>query len=851
MTLFRKALRSMWRNKKTYIACILLIGLGVMLYLAYGVAGESLYRAKDVYYRDADIADAFASVKSISASQVAAFRLDGIEEVSARLVYDSRVDADTLPDGGETDQIIKLRLMTQAQSLNRITLSAGSVPALPEDILMGQGFLDAHGLEIGDEVGIIVKNRRVMFRICGVFMTPEYVYIIDDGGSLMPDEGTFNLSVVLEETLQGLLGMPGAYNDLSFRFGEAVTMADIRADLEAALEPYGLVSLTALEDQLSNAMLTTEIDSIVSMGESVPMAFILISIALLYLMLKRMIEQDRSQVGMLKAFGYTNLQILGHYASYGAATGFMGALLGATLGYALTGAMLDLYNVYFKMPNLVPAGVWPYILRGIMIAVLGGGAGAVMGAAGVLGLRPADSMRPAAPKYRKRPARRGSAAAKRSASSPSLPGDDASMIQGAGAPAISGTEAPAMSAGGEIPVFGKRSVGGAGAATPGIGASAAAVPGGWQGLRGFAGGPRRRMAARSISRNKVRSAFVVGGLMFAFAILAFMGSYSTMIDDMMLVQYSRAQVYDGRLNFLSPVDAHVAVTETARVRGVADAQPLLEAPLRLHAGHRNVDVTVTGIDADCTLYYLYDTERHVSVMAPADGIVLSKKTAQDLEVGAGDVVTVEDTQLVVREVVATSFGAGAFMERRALGGLTGWGDVATSAMVRADDLTELKELAKVAANVRNFEDQAYTRKLLTDMMAPYASLGYVFLAVGILVAFAIAYNTSSITMMERKREYSTLRVLGFHVGEVAGLLGFEYWILGIVGMLFGIPLAKFFKLAVAGMVEMDQFSMPTGLGARDIAVAIACTCIAILWSNAAARGQVRKMDMVEVLKERE
>ena len=50
--LLRKALRSMWKGKRTYAAGILLLALGVAAYVGFTLTGQRMFAAMDRYYRD-------------------------------------------------------------------------------------------------------------------------------------------------------------------------------------------------------------------------------------------------------------------------------------------------------------------------------------------------------------------------------------------------------------------------------------------------------------------------------------------------------------------------------------------------------------------------------------------------------------------------------------------------------------------------------------------------------------------------------------------------------------------------------------------------------------------------------
>lgn len=739
-----------------------------MMYVNFAIAGNALNSAKSSYYEQTNFADVFAKVKGISDAQVNSLKINGVSDISARVVADSRADVE------ESDKIVKLRLLSRSyDNINQIIISGNDISE-DDDILMNQSYLDAWDLSVGDDVELIVSGKHVTFTVCGTFMSSEYVYIIDDAGAVLPDEATFNVAVVKENVLQGLTVGDGMYNDLLFKLEDGVEFDDVKISLEDDLAEYGLISLTPQKDQLSNSMLTTEINGIVAMGDSVPMVFIGMSIVILYLMLKRIVEQERSQIGVLKAFGYTSTQILISYAFYGMFTGFIGGIAGGLLGYSLSSVYLTVMNQFFAMPNLVRTGTLGYCTTGLIIAVAGGVLGSIMGAKSTLKLQPAESMRPVTPMVTHK------------------------IHHGFWENWLSATQ---------------------------------------------------QMAFRSISRNKVRSIFIIGGMMFSFAILTFMGSYSSMIDDMMLVQYSKIQTYDGKLGFKTPV--FNAQTESERISGVTLAEEIVELPAEMSLANLTKTVVLIGLPQDATMYNIYDVTRKKFFRPPSDGIILTSALADKLDAKIGSYVTINKNQIKVVEIVEQSLGSSAYLEKNYLCDIMDFEADATAVLVQADDMTEIKKIAKESSNILSFDDQATTAKLMQEMMAPYSSLMYLFLIIGIVVAFAIAYNTASIALMERKREYSTLRVIGMHMTEVAGILGFEYWLLGGLGILLGIPLAKLMKIGMAGMVDMEQFYMPTNTPMKAYIVGLICTILAIYLSNLSNVRSVRKMDMVEVLKERE
>ncbi len=787
MILVKKALRAIWENKKAYIACIVLIALGILIYGAMGIAVRALDVTRDTYFKQYRMADVFGTVKAIPKSVVNGYaqdmrRYEGLADVNGRFIYEARV---IMPNN---EKIITMRMISVDRSLdNRINnfLIDGNDFQNENDIMVGETFLTAHHLKLGDSVKLIIDGKERDFNICATVQSPEYVYVVKDMSEMLPDPETFCMAFIPEEQLFSLTNNSGMYNDISFMLESGYKFDDVKSMLEDMLNKYGLEMLIPQKDQVSYAMLDTEIKSNTSMSQSIPFVFVLLSIIILYLMLKRVIEQDRSQIGTMKAFGYSNTKILAHYMLYGAITGVIGGVLGCLGGYFLSGSFLVMYREFYHMPNLVRAGVFEHMTNGMIMGMVGGLFGSFMGARSIIKLNPADAMRPAAPKASKAESGR--------------PNFFVNLL---------------LSSGG-------------------------------------------KMAIRSITRAKLRSFVVVLGVMFSFGILAFMGSYGSMIDEMLFVQFSEIQVYDGKLTFKQPVSKNAAVESMASVDGVTEAEALLEIPVEIKNGHLSQGVVINGIQKNSNLFKVYDSDLKIDLKLADNGVVISNALAKKLNAKKGDTLYLssnlltDDIKIVVANVVVQSMGQTAYMDIDDLALMMNVNQTATSVIFNTSDMNYAKEFMKQAKNVKNIQDAQSILKMYKDFMASYDFMMNAMGAIAVVVAFAIIYNSSTISLSERKREYATLRVVGMQVKEVTEILSFEYWILAAIGMVLGIPFTGLLKEGIASSIDIDMFTFPTYTPVGAYVYAAAGCIIAVILSNMSASKNIKKFDMVEVLKERE
>ncbi|MDR2940048.1 MAG: ABC transporter permease, partial [Clostridiales bacterium] len=154
-------------------------------------------------------------------------------------------------------------------------------------------------------------------------------------------------------------------------------------------------------------------------------------------------------------------------------------------------------------------------------------------------------------------------------------------------------------------------------------------------------------------------------------------------------------------------------------------------------------------------------------------------------------------------------------------------------------------------NIASIENSSQTLQSYLNMLSTYTGLIWVMNILAIIVAFAIIYNTSVISLSEREREFATLRVLGLQIKEVSEIMSFEYWVLCFFGIILGFPFNDFLKLQMSNMIEVEMFSIPTYTPPEAYVNAIVGCIAAVFISNFTASRNIKKFDMVEVLKERE
>ena len=389
----RKLGRDLWRVKGQALAIALVIALGVMLLVMMDGLVNSLSETRDSYYQRYRLADIFAPVKRAPRRLLA--EVAALPGVAAA---EGRINGAALLNLPGVAAPIRARMLSLPVRLNQLALSAGRLPnpARRNEILLLNGFARARGLAPGDTLLATMNGGRQQLTIAGLTQAPEFLYTTAPG-ELVPDDGRFAVIWMQESVLAAAFDLDGAVNEILVATARGAREEELIAELDRLLAAYGALGAYELADHLSNRFIEEEIAGLRVSSRTVPPVFLGVAAFLLYMVLSRMVQAEREQIGLLKAFGHTGTEVAAHYLKFVLVIALGGALVGIGLGMLAGRAMSGFYQLYYKFPFLLfrldPAA----LVIGVTVSVLAASAGALLVLRRVLALAPATAMRPPAP----------------------------------------------------------------------------------------------------------------------------------------------------------------------------------------------------------------------------------------------------------------------------------------------------------------------------------------------------------------------------------------------------------------------------------------------------------------------
>lgn len=394
--------RDLRRLRGQVLTIGLVLACGVMAMIMLRSTVESLVRSRDAYYDAHRFADVFARLER--APESLARRLESIPGVSraeTRVVEEIMLPMEDEPEP-VTGRIVSIP-SEGAAPLNSLHLVSGRLPlrGAPDEIVLLEQFAEAHGIRAGGSIPAVVNRRLRRLRVVGTAMSPEYIFAIS-GRELLADERRFAVLWMLRDAAAPVFQMEGAFNDVALALEPGASVARVLDEVDRVLGPYGGFHAVARDKQISNYVLSGELDNLRNLAWMIPAVFLAVAAFLVNVVISRLVFLERTQIAILKALGYSDRRIGLHYLGLVAVIVALAAALGIALGVWSGTWMTGLYAQVFRFPTRVY-----HLSASLVVATVGVGlaaavAGALLSVHRIARLPPAEAMRPPAPpRYRR------------------------------------------------------------------------------------------------------------------------------------------------------------------------------------------------------------------------------------------------------------------------------------------------------------------------------------------------------------------------------------------------------------------------------------------------------------------
>jgi putative ABC transport system permease protein len=393
----RRDLLRMWTQ---VLAIALIMTVGTAAYVVLIGAANAIQQTQVDYYERNHFANIFGTAEKVPDYVTDRIRqIDGVGLVTTAVAETSLVE---LPNQFQPANCQAVSAPAVGD-LNQLYIRDGRTPqpGSRTEVMVSESFATANNLKPGDTLWLTMKGYRAKYQVVGTALSPEYVFY-GVPGAMIPDDRLFGILWFDRRLLEDLFEMKGYFNRVSMSRAGDVAERDITNQLDAILQPYGGTGAFGRSEHISHVTIDGQIQRLHDTVKYSAPVFVGLIGFLLHMLMMRHVETERGQIGAMKAFGFTNGDIVWHYVKFlliivAAGLG-AGMFIGAQLGEAATLS----YTRRFHFP-FISYSIDPWIYLQAMVVQLGGAMiGCLQSLRAAATLPPAVAMRPPPPPVYKR-----------------------------------------------------------------------------------------------------------------------------------------------------------------------------------------------------------------------------------------------------------------------------------------------------------------------------------------------------------------------------------------------------------------------------------------------------------------
>lgn len=605
-------------------------------------------------------------------------------------------------------------------------------------------------------------------------------------------EGARKLDQAAEELLQGRDDLDRARAEYEDKRSDALKeLVDGQKDVDRAKELLTILKkpdyvITPLNEETRTFVFLDYADRVDKLSAVFPVFLFSIAMLLASTVMNRMVDEARIWIGTYKALGYDNGVIGRKYVRFGTLAALLGGIPGAFLGnYLLSRVIADAYLSSGIFDQLSMELYPGHIIFAVLIGMVATGLVAYVSVWRSLKLKTAALLLP------KQPAK--------------------------------GTR-----------IFLER------------------IKGVWSRLSFF-----QKVTARNLFRDKKRMVMTIVGVMGCVALLVLGFGIRTSVDGLVEKQFDILNRYDHMVLFEPLLDKEDHAAYEKKIAGDknirARARAYMENLTVDDEGYLDQAVTMIVPEREKELDQVITLRNRKTQKAIhlKDGVAVTEKLAAIKGVKVGDTLSVKDEDDKVYDVPVAAIAEGyaghnLYMDSAVYEKIFHKTYKANVDLVNAEgrDISYYKDFDSVVALTGTSD----IRHLVDEIAGNINLIVFVILAASSTLAVVVLSTLTNINIEERRREISTIRVLGFYPKEVTRYIYRETGVLTSIGILLGFLVGRGLHLLVIRMVVPDFAMLDPGLDPMNYLLSAAITLVLSVLLMAYFHRKLQTIDMVEALK---
>ena len=367
----RKMFRDIRKNLSQFITIFLMIMIGIMAYSGIKAYMDGMQKTGDKFYSENNIFDLNVMGYLNHDDLETIKKIDNVQDAELKLSVTATTDQ---------DKILLLNFI-ESNNISRFYIIDGEeFNPNKSGVWLDNFYAEENNIKVGDTILVKYESMELHEKVLGLINVPDHLYDTRDESELYPDRKEFGFAYmstneITESYIKGLVMKEAGITDEkvfnmampNFDYKEYIPFSsimvdvkdngkrdDVKNDIEDKVE--NAKAIINVEDTASYVTYQGEIDEGKTYVGVFSGIFLFIAMLSVITTMTRVVKNQRTQIGTLKALGFSNNRILLHYIGYGFWISVFACIVGLILGYyAIGNVFINLEMAFFEIPNGAPA----------------------------------------------------------------------------------------------------------------------------------------------------------------------------------------------------------------------------------------------------------------------------------------------------------------------------------------------------------------------------------------------------------------------------------------------------------------------------------------------------------------
>lgn len=363
-----KMFRDIKNNMSQFITIFLMIMIGVMAYSGIEAYMDGMSKTAEKFYSENNLFDLNLVGENFTDEDLENIKnIENVENAERKLSLTGTTD---------NDKTLLLSFIESNEISKFYVIDGEEFDKAKSGVWLDNFYAQENNIKVGDEILVKYDGMELKEKVLGLINVPDHLYDVKDESQLYPDRKDFGfayLSVneISESYIKSKVMSKMNITDESlfdlyvkdFNYKDYIVFNNVMVDVDDLSKINEVKNV--IEDNIKNAKAIINVEDTSSYlkyqgeideGKTYVGVFsgLFLFIAMLSVIttMTRIVKNQRTQIGTLKALGFSDRKVILHYIGYGFWISIFAAVVGLLLGYFLIGNIfIGLEMSFFEIPN--------------------------------------------------------------------------------------------------------------------------------------------------------------------------------------------------------------------------------------------------------------------------------------------------------------------------------------------------------------------------------------------------------------------------------------------------------------------------------------------------------------------